>query len=828
MVGDKKKGREKFLILDGHSLAYRAFFALPLEIQTKNGFHTNAVLGFTNMLQRLLKDESPDYLAVAFDYPAPTFRHQVYREYKATREKTPLELTEQLPFIKKILTAFKIAIFELEGYEADDIIGTFCRMGEEALVSPVIVTADTDVYQLFSPWTRALMTRKGISVLEEFSEEKLKKDFNLTPAQWVDYKALKGDTSDNIPGVPGVGDKRARQLLQEYGSLEGVLEHKDKIKGKLGENLLTHAEQALQSKDLVLINRNVPVTLILEKCRPESPDWKNLYDIFMELEFKSLIEKTPELSSLKNGGGLNRDKVIGSGEKPDLEIVRLGSAKDLEKLAIKLKSSAVFSLLWHSGSSNQTVPAGLTCALEQGGVFYLPLDGDTVLVSRVLEILGSSFSNSSKMLLTHDFKPLFKYFLERELGFSCRVFDTLLAAYLLDPGKPAYHLSVLYEEYLGLEISEPAKGLAKDLRREEEILFLGRCVEQLFALQTVLAQNMEKRELAQLYGELELPLTRVLAKMELRGIRVREEILDRLAVEMDKEMELLHEEIIELAGEPFNLSSPKQLSYILFEKLKLPVIRRIKTGYSTDARVLQELSFCHPIAAQLLKYRAVYKLKSTYIEGLRPLIRPETGKVHTTFNQAVTATGRLSSKDPNLQNIPVRVEEGRRVREAFTPCREGNLFLAADYSQIELRIMAHLSGDVNLLEAFQKGEDVHVRTAAEVFNVPLEEVTPLMRERAKAVNFGIIYGISDYGLSQGLQISRAESRGYINSYFERYLGVREYVRQCIAMAREKGYVTTVMNRRRYLPDINHPNFNRRSFAERMARNTPVQGSAASD
>jgi DNA polymerase-1 len=826
MADEEKKGRGKFFILDGNSLAYRAFFALPLEIQTKKGLHTNAVLGFTNMLLRLLRDESPEYLAVAFDYPAPTFRHKVYREYKATREKTPPELSEQLPFIKKVLKAFNIPVFEIEGYEADDIIGTFCRIGEEAQIDPVIVTADTDVYQLFSSRTKALITRKGISLLEEFSLEKLKRDYNLTPAQWVDFKALKGDSSDNIPGVPGIGEKRALQLLGKYGSLEGILSHKDKIKGKLGENLRAYAEQALQSKDLVLINRYVPVTLLLEECRLSNPSWENLYAVFTELEFKNLIERTPQLSRLKNGGKLPGPVISEAGEKLDLKISQVKNRRELKAFSKKIRSSSFFSLLLPPDAPNRASAAGLFCAPGKEEVFYLPLDGSGIPVNLILEILNDVFTDPARTLLTHDFKPFFKYFTEKGVCFSCRVFDTLLAAYLLEPGRPAYHLTVLYEEYLGLKIPEPAKGLAGEQGFKEEQLFWGRCTHHLFDLQTVLGDNLENRELARLYYELELPLTRVLAGMELKGITVREEILDNLAMELDKEMESLHEEIIRLAGEPFNLSSPKQLSFILFEKLNLPVIRRIKTGYSTDARVLQELSLYHPIAAHLLKYRTMHKLKTTYIDGLRALIRPETGKVHTTFNQTVTATGRLSSKDPNLQNIPVRVEEGRRVREAFTPSREGNLFLAADYSQIELRIMAHLSGDTNLIDAFQREQDIHTRTAAEVFNVPLQDVTPTMRDRAKAVNFGIIYGISDYGLSQDLQISRAESRGYIKSYFKRYPGVQEYVRSCIAMAREKGYVTTVMNRRRYLPDINHSNFNRRSFAERMARNTPVQGSAA--
>lgn len=851
---EEGKSGGKFLILDGHSLAYRAFFALPLGLKTKKGLHVNAILGFTNMLLRLLKDESPDYFVATFDYPAPTFRHRSYSDYKATREKTPEEMKEQMPLIKEILKAFNIAISEVEGYEADDLIGTFAVQGEKAGLVPFIVTADADAFQLLSSRVKILITRKGITQLEEFSMEKMQENYGLLPRQWVDFKALKGDSSDNIPGVPGIGEKRALQLLKEYGTLEQVLGHSNDIPGKVGENLSIYAGQALLSKDLATIKNDVPVNLHLEECRYKKADWESLFKIFKELEFNNLLDKIPELSVYKkrddreSAGGdasqLLKQFTLFPGELPpgkeelsvpetgdkqgEAGILFLDNAKGLEKLESSLQNSREFSLLLDTSFTREknSVITGIACAVKGGEVFYISFNSGVLQPAQIFEVMKQVFETPGKSLVTHDLKPLVRHLEENGIKLNCSVFDTLLAAYLIEADRPAYHLSVMYEEYLGLPVPEPEKGLPEEEIRRQKALFLSICTRHLFDLEETLLKSLEARQLKDLFFKLELPLVWVLAKMELRGIKIREDIWDKLAAEMDESMALLGKEIMELAGEEFNLNSPRQLSYILFEKLKLPVVRRIKTGYSTDARVLQELSAYHPAAAKIMEYRTVVKLKTTYLEGLRPLINPKTGKIHTTFNQAVTATGRLSSKDPNLQNIPIRLEEGRRLRQAFTPSREGNLLLSADYSQIELRIMAHLSRDPNLVDAFHKDQDVHARTAAEVFNVSLEEVTPLMRNRAKAVNFGIIYGISDYGLSQDLQIARAEARKYIENYFNRYPGVKKYVDECIKMAREKGYVTTVMSRRRYLPDINHSNFSRRSFAERIARNTPIQGSAA--
>ncbi|MDO9534584.1 MAG: DNA polymerase I [Bacillota bacterium] len=850
---ERGKGADKFLILDGHSLAYRAFFALPLELQTKKGLHTNAVLGFTNMLLRLIKDESPDYLLVTFDYPAPTFRHHAFSEYKATREKTPLEMKEQMPLIKEILDAFRIPVYELEGYEADDLIGTLAAAGEHCGLDTYIVTADADAYQLLSPKIKILITRKGISQLEEFNLEKLLDKYGLDPLQWIDFKALKGDSSDNIPGVPGIGEKRALQLLKEYGSLLRVIESVNNIPGKLGESLSAYSEQALLSKELATIRKDVPIAFQLEDSRYETPDWELLYQIFKRLEFNNLAAKIPELSGLRSNVTLSvskkqeeskdifeqsslwdeasnndsfqnavKDDQRGGGWYQHLEDI-----KDLEKLCNALceGEGGFFSLL-AVGISSRENDAGFFFSPGGDDVYYIPMDGLKLPLHEVLRVMGPIFENPLNTFITHDLKPLVKYLAKKNIHIRSGLFDTLLAAYLIEPDRPAYNLSVLFEEYLCLQVPEEEKGLDEEEKKKHTFRFFSFCARNIFNLKGVLLKCLEASELKKLFFELELPLVFVLAKMELTGILVKEDVLEKLAVQMDDTLLLLEKEIIELAGMDFNLNSPRQLSFVLFEQLQLPVLRRIKTGFSTDARVLQELSASHPIAAKIIEYRTISKIKTTYLEGLRSLIKPSTGKIHTTFNQAVTATGRLSSRDPNLQNIPIRLEEGRRLRYAFRPSSEGNLLLSADYSQVELRIMAHLSGDANLIDAFSKNQDIHTRTAAEVFNVPLEDVTPFMRNAAKAVNFGIIYGISDYGLSQDLHISRAEAKKYINTYFEHYPGVKTYIHDCIKMARVKGYVTTLMNRRRCLADINHSNFTRRSFAERMARNTPIQGSAA--
>ncbi len=835
-------------ILDGHSLAYRAFFALPLELQTRGGLHTNAVLGFTNMLLRLLETRKPDYLAVAFDYPAPTFRHRQYEAYKATREKTPAELGEQLPVIKEVIRGFRIPTYELEGYEADDLIGTFARRAEKAGLRVMIVTADADFYQLLSAHVRLLLTRRGLSELEEYDPERLLEQYGLTPAQWVDFKALKGDSSDHVPGVPGIGEKRAMQLLKRFGSLERLLAGRHEITGKVGASLAENSEQALLSRELVRIITNVPLSFQLEDCRSSTPDWERLHALFGRLEFTSLLEKIPGFAA----GGVEKEpsaaepasaeRAQGAGYSSEASQIQLPlpgedaasdtctlleSEEALSSCLELLHASARVSL-WalQSASRRERELQGVALTAEKGETYVLFFEGGFLSVQAFRQVFQQLIADPARLVITHDLKILYRQLIGQHLQPACSFFDTMLAAYLVDPDSPSLTLPRLAAEHLGSFPPEPSRKADPGEKRAQQIHFLARGSRSLSALKDVLVRQLEIRQLQDLYYNLELPLVRVLAKMERQGIRVQESVLSEIAREIDSRMAELEEEIFNLAGSRFNLNSPRQLSRVLFEELQLPTARKIKTGYSTDARVLEELAKSHPIAERLLRYRTLAKIKSTYLEGLRPLLNPETGKIHTTFNQAVTATGRLSSSDPNLQNIPIKLEEGRRLRRAFTVSGRGKILLAADYSQIELRIMAHLSGDPNFLDAFRRDQDIHTRTAAEVFNVPLEEVTPLLRSRAKAVNFGIIYGISDYGLARDLKISRTEAREYIENYFSRYPGVKDYSTACIEQARSKGYVTTVMNRRRYLTDINHVHPTRRSFAERMARNTPIQGSAA--
>jgi len=832
----KRQDREKFYILDGHSLAYRAFFAIPFTLTTKEGRHTNAVMGFTNMLLRLIQDETPAYLAVTFDYPAPTFRHHIYGDYKATRQKAPPEMSEQFPLIKEILTAFRIPFFELEGYEADDLIGTLVREARETGFDPVIVTADADTFQLLDPGVEILITRRGISQIERYNQEKLQADYGLTAEQWIDFKALKGDSSDNIPGIPGVGEKTALQLLQEYGSLEEIIRRSAEIKGRVGESIACNVDRVLLGKELVIINRHVPLSFSPEQWRFCGPDRQALMTVLRRLELNNII-KNLEQSRLfgepvpaqpyvvpapsPQGKTNDGDKRLPPPREAGFHPAIAQNLTGLTALMEKLKQDDTFTLLLDTAAisaSGRSNPEWLLLAAAGSGVARLPL-GEGMMPPEILwNSLKSVLQNPDKKLVTHDYKPLYKLLAGRGIEPACTVFDTMLAAYLLEPARASYDLPTLCRE-----TQEFSSLLPEDARDEQ--LLAGCCAGSL-PLMAKLLSLLRKQGMERLYFSVELPLVAVLARMEMRGIKVEEKVLSRLAGELQEELASLDREIMALAGESFNINSPKQLSKILFEKIGLPVIRRIKTGYSTDARALQELAAHHPIAAKLVQYRTVSKLINTYIDGLRPSINTETGRIHTTFNQTVTATGRLSSSDPNLQNIPTRFAEGRRLREAFTVSGKDNIFLSADYSQIELRIMAHLSGDEGLLDAFQRDQDVHTRTAAVVFNVSLEEVTPQQRNAAKAVNFGIIYGISDYGLSQDLKISRTEAKKFIDEYFRRYGGVADYIKRCVETARREGYVTTLMARQRYIPDINHPNHSRRGFAERVARNTPIQGSAA--
>lgn len=820
---------EKCLIVDGHSLAFRAFYALPL-LKNSAGLYTNAIYGFMTMLFPLLEKEQPDYCTVVFDASAATFRHQLFSGYKAQRKRSPVEFREQLPRIKEILQAMKITVFELDGYEADDIIGTIVHHAEGKKINSMIITGDNDLLQLLSSLTSVCLTRRGISNLKSYTPKTLAEKYGLNPEQMVDFRGLKGDPSDNIPGVPGIGEKTALKLLKQYHNLENVLDNVQEVRGKkIRDNLIKYTEQARLSKELSIIKCDVPLQFSWEGCRLSEPDYHILAQHFRELEFKKLLERLPTTDS----------SCVNSFAKSRL----ISTVDELSQLCRQLDKASFISLLCKVKTSPSFGGDAIVLAIsfDSGNGYFIvfaPEDKDEYKKNEeifsatdVWKHLQPYLEDPSLPKHCYDLKLLYKITMNAGINLNNVSLDPLVAAYLLDPLETNYSLSRLTKKYLDYTLPEIQDNRTKDDKNKKDDLFyqgglLSVAVCTISGLSGCMYELLKDQSLDKLYDDLEHPLTVVLADMEHQGIKVDVKKLEELKADIHEKLSHLEAEIYILAGEEFNLNSPKQLAIILFERLKLPVIKRTKTGHSTDARVLAELAPRHEIAGKLLDYRQLIKLESTYLSAFLPLVDQKTKKVYTTFNQTVTATGRLSSSEPNLQNIPVRLAEGRRIREAFVPSEDGWFFLAADYSQIELRVLAHISEDCTLINAFLEDEDIHRRTAAEIFNLPPDDVTSIMRARAKAINFGIVYGMSDYGLSQNIGVSREEAKKYIENYFELYRGVRQYMDEIIVRARETGFVTTLLNRRRYLPEIISANFNKRSFAERTARNTPIQGSAA--
>lgn len=837
---------DAIIIIDGNSLVHRAFHAIP-PLSTSRGLLTNAVYGFTNMLLKIIADESPAMIVVAFDKGKMTFRHTDFEEYKANRAATPDDLKPQFPILKDLLKAMRIKTFETEGYEADDLIGSITEKAEQSGLKSIIVTGDRDALQLVSPLTRVRLTKKGISELDEYDEGKVWDRYGITPAQYIDFKGLTGDPSDNIPGIPGIGEKTATRLLKEYGTLEEILAHAGDLPGRIGELINSAGEQAELSKKLVTIHREVPVKIDLEECRWHGPDYKELLEIFKKLEFNKLI-KSIYHNSRKNTGG-NSEKVKGQEQKtanqvmsrPNLEqhhIVysMLSTPAQLKNFVKTAQKAGALSLALNS-IKNRISGAGFVLSADKA--YYLDLqlsntdlpekdaagqanlfsvirpehDGVGETHNRALDVLKIICEDPAIKKYCHSAKEMIWTLHKNKIKLSQLSFDTMIASYLLNPTSPNRDLEDVALEHLNAVLPVG----------EEELPARAHCIFQLVPL---LDKKLKHFEQDRLFYDVELPLAEVLAAMEIEGVTVDKKQLNAMSKDLGLLIKELETEIYHLAGQSFNINSTKQLAKILFEELKLPVVKKTKTGYSTDAEVLDELAMSHDIVAKVLEYRQLMKMKSTYTDGLAALIDPYTGRLHTTFHQTVTATGRLSSSEPNLQNIPIRLEAGRLIRKVFVPSREGNSLLAADYSQIELRVLAHISQDPSLIDSFKKGEDIHTRTAAEVFGVSPEEVTKELRGRAKAINFGIIYGQSDFGLDRNIKVGRQEARRYIESYFERYAGVKAYIDRVILEAREKGYVTTLLNRRRYLPDLFSPNRTLRNFGERTAMNTPIQGSAA--
>ncbi len=805
---------DKLVLIDGNSIAFRAFYALPLLTNGK-GVHTNAVYGFTMMLMKVLEEEKPTHMLVAFDAGRITFRHSDYQEYKGTRAQTPAELSEQLPLIREVLDAFGIRHFEAEGYEADDIIGTLAKSAEEKGMNALIVTGDKDLLQLVTDRVNLLLTRKGVTEGERYDREAVWKKYQLTPKQIVDLKGLMGDASDNIPGIPGVGEKTALKLLHRFGSVEEVLDKVDELTGKLRERVKEHSRQARMSKDLATIYCDVPLGFSVEDTRYEGYDRGRVASIFEQLEFKSLLER---IGGEESGTGTPRTL-----REVEVHIVE---PEDRDRWNDFLKSSSL-SLWLEMDGENYHRAEIIGLALSDGEThLYVPWR-----TARDWEALRRFLADEGREKIAYDGKRI-RVVLERQ-GFDVNglTFDALLASYLLDPSESGHSLSDVVKRKMDGSLPSDeevyGKGAKRRLPEEKELAeHLARKAEALKRLDPLLREEVRETGMESLLFETELPLSQVLARMELHGVRVdRDRLLD-LGGELKEQAEALTRQIYELAGTEFNINSPKQLAEILYDKLGLPVLKKTKTGYSTSADVLEKLAPQHEIVEKILHYRQIMKLISTYVEGLLKEIDPKSGKIHTRFNQTITATGRLSSTEPNLQNIPIRLEEGRRIRQVFVPSETGWQILSADYSQIELRVLAHLSGDESLKRAFSEDMDIHTKTAMDVFGVPEDEVTSLMRRQAKAVNFGIIYGISDYGLSQNLNIPRKVAAQFIDRYFRSYPGVKEYMDRVVEQARKDGYVTTMLNRRRYLPEIRSRNYNRRSFAERTAMNTPIQGTAA--
>ena len=809
---------KKLIVIDGNSLANRAFYAIPILSNSK-GVITNAVYGFTNMLMRIIKQEQPDYLAVAFDVSRKVFRHEKYADYKAQRKGMPEELRGQMDLIKDVLRAMNIAMYEKEGYEGDDVIGSMVRWAEGQGIHSVIITGDKDSLQLISEKTSVFLTKKGITELAKYDTEALKEEYNLVPDQIRDLKGLMGDASDNIPGVPGVGEKTALKLLHQYGTVEELYQHLDDFNGKkLGDKLRENEEQAFMSKELATIFCEVPLDFTEEALVRHPFDVPQLTALYKELELRSLLN---ELTAMYPPEPSDWTDMPVEGMLEDMDDMAPGMTV---KKGVKITEADAFqaliddmppmsiSLILNTTPGNARDSRVTSFGIMINDTPYLVECGDDF--STYAEILKPWIEDKRVLLLTDDAKKIFIHFEKEKILVNSLFWDGQLFAYLFNPEAKDLSLEAMLAQYFDVTLPDDA---------EEHLYGL---LKGIYVLSDFFIEKLEQEKLTDLYTSIELPLAQVLAIMELEGVRIDTAYLEAMGAELSIRIEELAQKLYEAAGEEFNLNSSKQLGVILFEKLGLPVIKKTKTGYSTDAEVLDTLAEEYEFVKDILAYRQLSKLKSTYIEGILKLVRPETGKVHTTFNQTITATGRLSSTEPNLQNIPIKTEEGKRIRKAFVPSVPGNVLVAADYSQIELRILAHMSKDPVLVDSFMNDEDIHRRTASEVFGVPMEDVTKEMRRNAKAVNFGIIYGQTDYGLSKELGISRAEAKAYIENYFNRYSGVKQWIEKAIGEARTTGISTTMMGRKRYIKDINSKNFNLRSFAERTAVNTPIQGSAA--
>ncbi len=826
---------KKLVLIDGHSILNRAFFGLP-DLTNSEGIHTNAVYGFLNIMFKILEEEKPDYLTVAFDVHAPTFRHKMFEDYKGTRKPMADELRQQVPLIKELLTKMGVKIVEMEGYEADDILGTLSVRAEKEGMDVAVISGDRDLLQLATDHVmiRIPKTKKTGTEIENYNTNDVIEKYQVTPKEFIDVKALQGDTADNIPGVPGIGEKTAGALISKYHSIEAVHDNAEVIKPpRAGKNIVEYWDQAVMSKVLATIKLDVPVDYDFDDAKLESIASLYTEDAFVmckRLEFKNLLGRfnvsAPKINVEEHFTLVTSlemaDKVLAKAEGRD---VAYSLVKGAGSTVCKGDSDGQLSLFSQTVTNDY---AGLAIAYSDEDV-YLILTDDKITSQYINDKVNSL---DAKSWIAPDLKAnLHVYNPEIDIEDRKKYFDMMIAAYLLNPLIGEYPYDGVAKDYLGLMVPSQKeilgkKTLSEALTDELDKAMKVLCYEVYIAWKSmpVLSGELKTKGMLSLYREIEMPVAFVLYDMEKEGIAIDREALKKYGEDLSVSIAELEKRIYEAAGEEFNINSPKQLGVILFEKLQMPNSKKTKTGYSTSAEVLEKLAVDYPIVSDILEYRQLTKLKSTYADGLANYI-DETGKIHTTFNQTITATGRLSSTEPNLQNIPIRIELGKMIRKVFHPAK-GNLFVDSDYSQIELRVLAHVADDEKLIEAFQNGQDIHRTTASHVFGVPFDEVTDLQRRNAKAVNFGIVYGISAFGLSQDLNISRKEAQEFIDKYFETYPKIKAFLDSTVEQAKKDGYIKTMFNRIRPIPELSSSNFMQRQFGERVAMNSPIQGTAA--
>ena len=804
----------KLVLVDGHSILNRAFYGVP-DLTNAAGLHTNAIYGFLNILFKILDEESPDYLTVAFDVKAPTFRHEMFKEYKGTRKPMPEELREQVPVMKEVLQAMGIRIIEQAGYEADDLLGTIAKRAEAEGIDVSLVSGDRDLLQIATDRIRIRIpkTKGGRTEIENYYAADVEAKYQVNPVQFIDLKALMGDTADNIPGVPKVGEKTATDLMVQFGSLDGIYEHIDEVtKKSVKESLIQNKDLAYLSRELATIKIDSPLTYTLEEARVGNFFNEASYILFKKLEFKNLLNKFEK--GVSNEEISDSFHLVENLAEAEAIFTRVLSDKD-RQIGLKVVKEA--------GRHGELL--GVALHLPEEGSFLVLKQGFLTedYLKEKIALLGAQCR-----IATADIKNEYAYLQAQDTD---RFFDVILAAYLLNPLKNDYTVEDIANEYLNLMLPEKGQAFGrlsfKDALNEKPEEFLKYCCFEAYVCAQAavcLQQKLEETQMDRLMREIEMPLTLVLFSMEEEGIRVNPEALKDYGEALSGKITELEQEIYSEAGCEFNINSPKQLGEILFEKMGLPGGKKTKTGYSTAADVLEKLSGEYPVVKHILEYRGLTKLKSTYADGLAAYIEDEN-RIHSTFNQTITATGRISSTEPNLQNIPIRMELGRQIRKVFIP-KDGYCFMDADYSQIELRVLASMSGDERLIEAYRSHADIHRTTASQVFHIPFEEVTDLQRRNAKAVNFGIVYGISSFGLSEDLSISRKEAAAYIEQYFETYPQVKQFIDSLVKDAKKNGYAVTLYGRRRPVPELFSSNFMQRSFGERVAMNSPIQGTAA--